>query len=51
MELKLEAVHCVAHYPIVLIVPYGIETGQKQQNPVSLLVLIIPYGIETTGTL
>ena len=34
--------------PLLLIVPYGIETRRKAQVlPLHLQLLIVPYGIET----
>ena len=47
MELKLSKT--VGKQPawILLIVPYGIETTFRQENPQPRSLLIVPYGIET----
>ena len=47
MELKLEWVCQPAIVIVLLIVPYGIETGKSQFRFFTTYLLIVPYGIET----
>ena len=47
MELKLYCNKSRKSFYGLLIVPYGIETGYKQQKAFHPLLLIVPYGIET----
>ena len=47
MELKLRFPLPVRVVPLVLIVPYGIETRYKSPPQYGHTVLIVPYGIET----
>ena len=47
MELKLSIVNYLYPRCNLLIVPYGIETGDLQLNLAVSGLLIVPYGIET----
>ena len=48
MELKPESASIISELHSLLIVPYGIETGERWQLSSYLAeLLIVPYGIET----
>ena len=48
MELKLRIyVYNFPFFRILLIVPYGIETGEAMGEGGAECLLIVPYGIET----
>ena len=47
MELKLLSLLILLHLLVLLIVPYGIETGVGECFKKRVKLLIVPYGIET----
>ena len=51
MELKPEYIIYLFLYFILLIVPYGIETGCLMDIAFIINLLIVPYGIETEHSL
>ena len=48
MELKLFWLLSAVNVPVLLIVPYGIETLSTDLLTDFVYLLIVPYGIETT---
>ena len=48
MELKRFRAQINSVRPVLLIVPYGIETGFVIHGKRTGYLLIVPYGIETT---